>query len=389
MNTLSRRVLRTLILLTMTLLLPAGAAAAPGEMQESVLTYADEASNVARFKVHALPANGIVKLAVEFAPIPNGAPLSAEPLPTPAAVGFDLKYDGAALGFNFTAGDATTAFTRSFTVTGVPQTTGTPLNVAVDLDVEKPKGFPRNPPPAPPTFGRYQLTLSFTGGTGTGMPAEWTLAITGVPAGRQVLVSLSGAATFTKLDVANPPPAPSTCPSGNTCCPGSLTCHLCPLCKFCPPIARICEYVLIEWVPFPRPGPPCLQCPIPWKVPFREGFDRVLVAFDPRDREGKPINADQIDQIKVNVQGGQLIGTLVDQGEGRYVQMVEYPSGEPPRVSATAMGVTTKEFLAGSPPPPALRTYRTLTFLLAAALVIALGGGAAWLRRLGGLGRRA
>jgi hypothetical protein len=216
------------------------------------------------------------------------------------------------------------------------------------------------------------------------LPGQWTLTIGGLatPSPRVVAHIIKG--SFDSLTPTGAAAASTTCPSGHTCCSGSTTCHTCPF--KCPPHGRFCEFFEIRWfaVPFPiPPEPPCRGCPDFWKLPFREGFERVLVSFNPLDREGKPMGVEKLDQIKVNVKGGSLVGSLVDMGEGRYAQMVEHATGEPPRVSASAMGITTPEVFAGTAPSPMLGTYRTLTFLFAAALVLALGGGAAWMRRRG------
>ncbi len=156
----------------------------------------------------------------------------------------------------------------------------------------------------------------------------------------------------------------------------------------------LCEPLLITQWPLVHiplclkcPPPPCLSCPSPWKDPVKEGFDRVVVAFTPFDRESRALGTEKADQIQLSIKGGEPVGGIVDMGNGQYLQLIEYRKGEPPRVSATAAGVTSEEIVAGPESHADARVYEILTYVLSALLLAALAGIAWLMRRRGGAPR--
>ncbi len=101
--------------------------------------------------------------------------------------------------------------------------------------------------------------------------------------------------------------------------------------------------VELHW---PFPGPPCLSCPPEWREPIRERYERVLVSMTPYTREGVPLGPGRAKEIHVSITGGRAVGGLVDVGQGQYLQLIEYPKGKPPRVSATVGGVSSEKKVA-------------------------------------------
>lgn len=206
-----------------------------------------------------------------------------------------------------------------------------------------------------PSTSLYRLDITHKNGIGVGVTESWKITVTGIPAASPPLRGMAfvqgAGAQLTPLTPAGPcgggqcPPCPSVCPAGQSCQaigggPSSQW-------------WRFMNYyeVYIHW-PFPPP-PPCLSCPEPWQNPIRDGFERVLVSVVPYSRPGVPLGPGRANQVKLDIKGGEPVGGLVDVGQGEYLQLIEYRKGRPPRVSATAAGITSEEVMPGARDPGA------------------------------------
>ena len=357
MNMLMRRI--TLAVLIAIALVAFGATARAqkqGTVQTRVVTFAGGTNHVVTFKAKDdLPENQNIVFWLDFAPDDNPtAPLGAEPLTVLTLATFQIKYTGTLVtGFSFNAEQMAAVPDGGSDITGyaVPAGSGTPPNlpgttVPVKLIAKK------------VGVGRYTIGITFPSGS-AGVTGDWTLEMDGLPVAPRIraLIAVDEVkAGFTALTDAGT----GLCGPGTSClapCTATCTfpdfCH--PSCKV-PPynICRykpwLCEFRVIEW---PKRFPPgCLSCPKPWEDPIPEDFTRVLVEFVPLDKQGEPLGPEKAADVKVNIQGGEPIGILVDQGDGQYTQAVQYRKGAPARVSVTAAGVTSPPIVPAPPGPP-------------------------------------
>lgn len=74
-----------------------------------------------------------------------------------------------------------------------------------------------------------------------------------------------------------------------------------------------------------------------------EGFERKNVVFTPRDKYENYLGPGQAHQIKFAVKDAKPLGSVIDNLDGSYIQVVEYKKGGNPIVSVTAQGVTSPE----------------------------------------------
>jgi hypothetical protein len=70
------------------------------------------------------------------------------------------------------------------------------------------------------------------------------------------------------------------------------------------------------------------------------GYERRSVVFTPQDSFGNYWGPGHAAEIRFAFKGGSPLGPIVDNLDGRYVQVVEYKKGEPPTVEVSAAGVT-------------------------------------------------
>jgi len=308
------------------------------------ITFAKSGSATLKFDVPSLlvddPNNlPVTTLLLEFGIDGSGAPIDPN---LPNSVSFTLKQG------------AQTAL--SFPLSALPS------NVAV-LGNTKRISMSRPNSVAGPGF----YTLNIVHAQGSGATENWELDISGLeteaPSVRTNAALFGPNNGFTGL-----------VPTG--LCGGQQTCpSVCPRFQSCQSIFAfpwwkyVDRLVAVRW---PIPPPPCLSCPAPWEGPSPEGFERVMVSVAPYVRGGEPLGPGKAKDVALNIRGGQPVGELVDLRDGQYLQLIEFRKGEPPRVSATAAGVTSGEIVAGPQPSRAERTYRILTFVFGALLLLAL-----------------
>ena len=94
------------------------------------------------------------------------------------------------------------------------------------------------------------------------------------------------------------------------------------------------------------------------------------MGFTPFLNANAPLGPGRARDVKVSITGGEAIGELFDAGNGTYMQLVQHRAGESPRVRASVGDVTSAEVVAGR--AQGVPVYKTLTFLLAVALAIAI-----------------
>ena len=346
-----------------------------GTVQTRVLTFAGLASHVVTFKAKDdLPENQNIVFWLDFAPDDNPtAPLGAEPLPSPATVTFSIKYTGTLItDFSFNAAQMATVADGGSDITGyaVPVLPAAPPNLPgtstpVKLIAKK------------VGVGRYTIGITFPLGS-AGVTGDWTLEIGGVPTSPRIraLIAVDEVkGSFTALTDA----ASGVCTGVEQCRPPCMA--SCTLPDFCHPACKVppynickvkpwyCEFRVWPWPKFP---PECLSCPPPWVDPIPEDFTRVLIDFVPLDKQGQPIGPEKAAEIKMNIQGGELIGKIVDQGDGQYTQAVQYRKGAPAHLSVTALGVTSAEVVAEPLVAGGKASNDTLTYLLIGLLIVAV-----------------
>lgn len=73
--------------------------------------------------------------------------------------------------------------------------------------------------------------------------------------------------------------------------------------------------------------------------PAPKGFARKAVMFTPKDELGNYWGPGHADQITVGVQNGEQLGSIVDNLDGSYVQVVQYKKGVTPVANVSARGV--------------------------------------------------
>lgn len=309
-------------------------------------------------------AGGATTLVLDLGPDGNStAPVAADPLSSPAAVSFALTKSGTAGTVTFTAQDAQQAggFTASGTI--------------ANKDVIATR--------AGVSLGMYVVTIIHTATIPVATSEEWTVQVSGLTAPIRGIAYLDNAA-FDNLTPAGacstgcadgevcmvpPGPCPSVCPLGQSC-RGP--------CPFRPCIGPI---IIDQWPffripPWPRPGPVCLSCPPDWMQPFDDRrFERIVITFAPTIEQRQALEARQGEQVQFQVTGGELIGEPFETAGGELMQMVQYPRGDPPRVSVTAAGVTTEEYRATPEANGVSPVYRVLTFLFGLLLALVAGAG--------------
>jgi len=282
-------------------------------------------------------ANTTTKLFLEFGPDGNAVttPPPNPSLPTSVNFRITTTINTAAVNFNPTGGVDTSAFPNKIVVLA--------------------PGDPANAP------GLYILSVTHLAAVDASTTETWKLEISGLPTSLRVMGSVDQGEfkSLTPVGICQGQQCPSVCPRFETCQPIFVF----PWWKY------VAEVINLPW---PIPPNPCLTCPAPWDVPVRYGFERVLVSVTPYIRPGEPLGPGKAREISLNIRGGEPVGGLLDVGRGQYVQLIEYPRGEPPRVSAAAAGVTAAEMRVGPAPSAAERTYKILTYVLGALLLIAL-----------------
>lgn len=140
-----------------------------------------------------------------------------------------------------------------------------------------------------------------------------------------------------------------------------------PICPGCPPV-------------IPPRGPECLSCPPEWSNPIPEGFDRTTFLFTPLEENGTPIGPDMAGLISLSYKGGEALGGLMDRGTGEYLQVIEHPAGQAPRVTVAVGQQVADEILVGPGPSAREILYRNLLYVaggLLLASLVAIGGLAA------------
>ena len=153
-----------------------------------------------------------------------------------------------------------------FAITALPNGQ-TVLNGSKQITMSQP-----SPLPGP---GLFKLDIVHLQGS---QAAEtWELSITGLPTNLtprlRAIAALAGPNSgFTAMTPIGP------CTGGSQPCP-----QICPVGQSCqsylvyPWWRDFAIYVVdLRWPIPPKPGP-CLSCPIPWRDPVRDGFERVLV----------------------------------------------------------------------------------------------------------------
>jgi hypothetical protein len=345
--------------------IPTAAGVGSGTLHTTALTFASSSSGTITFRVRTdIPADADgTSLQLEFVTDGNGTSPGAggaggaggvpEPFPVPTTVTFGLAYDGAPIaGFGCNAQQATTGCSAS------------PGSPNVSVLVSK----------APSSVGRYAVTLSYPAGSSS-VTGTFTLTIGGIPTspsirGLAYIVNGTFGAPLAPTGICGAGTGGAPGGSGGASGSGGSSGGGGPLCNapFCVCFPAICEkLVWREWkIPLPEP----CRCPPEWKTPIEEGFDRVLVVANPVNRAGQPIGAGMAQQVRFNVEGGKAIGPVVDGTIGEYLQAVEFRRGAPPRVSTTALGVTSEVIVAG--PQSESSGGGGLTYVLVALLALAL-----------------
>jgi hypothetical protein len=246
----------------------------------------------------------------------------------------------------------------SFPITGLPSGNTTISGKSVSVSSPQP--------------GLFVLTILHSESTASAEP--WELAISGLPvnASPQVrgTVALSGSHNGVSFLDPTGPCATGSCQAPNVCAPPCSPCSPCINCHF--PWWKYVRYVVdIKW-PFPLPDPPeCPVCGI-WGGLVPEGFERVLVSVTPFVRPGEPLGSGKVGDVKFNISGGEAIGPVFDAAGGRYMQMIQFPKGEPPRVSVSAAGVTSEQMVAVPMAGGGPGIYRTLTYVFGVLLLLAI-----------------
>jgi hypothetical protein len=232
--------------------------------------------------------------------------------------------------------------------------------------------------------GLFALAIVHPTGVAAGAVETYTLELVGLPTGLRVVASIDQG-TFTSVNVTGA--CGTSCPAGQSCqapcpatCPAGQSCRgACPRCpKFpCSGPILVCEIPQMRYPP--GPWPPCLSCPREWFTDFdRTMFDRVMVSFRPTDEQYRNLqDSGRADFFRFDVDGGRPVGGIFEGADGAFMQLMEYPKGQPPSVVANAAGVQLAQFRAEPTIPGAGRAEvdRTENFLYG------LGG-----LRLGALG---
>lgn len=347
------------------------ASAQTGTVHYNAATFTTPGPHTLSFNLTGVqPAGASTTILLHIAQDGNAAaPLAADPLSDPTSVVFTLTRTGDATPVTFTAQQAQQP-------SGFAAPTGTIPNreVAASRAGVDP--------------GLYVITITPTTTISSGTSEPWTLEIAGLPATTRGTASLDDA-EFAGLSPAGacstgcadgevcmlpPGPCPSVCPVGQTCR------GPCPFRPCVGPII-IGDWPVVRIPGFPPPSP-CLSCPPHWIQPFDDrAFDRVIIMFSPTNEQRQVLEARQGEQVQFHVAGGELVGAPFEAAGGELMQMVQYPRGDPPRVSVTAAGVTTEEFSAAPPADGVSPVYRLLTWLFGVLLGIAAAVGGVLKRR--------
>ena len=274
-------------------------------------------------------ANTQTKIFIDIGPDGNAASLPPDPA-LPTGFTFRLTKTGVAAPIDFT----TAGGTNTVTFTGKV--------VALVHGLEN-SADPR---------GLYALAIVHTTGVPATTAETYTLQLVGLPTGLRV-VAVVDQGTFTTLNTTGAcgtscpsgqscqAPCPATCPAGQSC---SGPCPKCPRFPCAGPI-RFCEIAEFR---FPRGPWPCLTCPPEWITDFdRAQFERIMVSFRPTDEQRRALEErGQGDFFRFDVTGGQPIGGILEGASGEFMQLVQYPRGQPASVVASAAGVELAQFRA-------------------------------------------
>lgn len=79
----------------------------------------------------------------------------------------------------------------------------------------------------------------------------------------------------------------------------------------------------------------------------QQGFTRRAVAFTPQDNIGNMWGPGRANEVQFKIANGEPVGGVIDNWDGTYIQVVDFPSGTTPTATVTAAGVT-----SGSVPKP-------------------------------------
>ena len=229
-------------------------------------------------------------------------------------------------GVTFTLTQSGTAAPITFTPTGGLSPTFSGKTVVLQHGIENTTS-PR---------GTFALAIVHTAGVSAGVSENYTLAITGLPAGLRAVFFIDQG-TFTSLSPT------AACGSGG----GSGT--VCPPCtKFCPNVWRELaqlRYIVVPHLPPGGPWPQCLTCPPKWKENFdRNQFDRTLVVVTPTGRDGVMPSCGP--ETKFSFEGGEAIDGMGYGANGECLQMVQHKKGTAPRVTVTSNGKQVGSFVA-------------------------------------------
>lgn len=83
----------------------------------------------------------------------------------------------------------------------------------------------------------------------------------------------------------------------------------------------------------------------------QQGLTRLAVAFSPQDTIGNMWGPGRENEIKFTMAGATPVGGVIDNWDGSYLQVVDFPTGTTPSATVTAAGVT-----SGSVPAPTTST---------------------------------
>lgn len=274
-------------------------------------------------------------------------------------------------------GIASVSFTLTRTVSGTPTSlplfTVASLPSAVTTISGKEVTMARTDAVATP--GLFTLTIVHTAATATA--ETWTLAMSSIPATTppiRGIATIFGASTgFTALSpvgACGGGAAPTTCPVGEAC---RGPCPFCPI-KPCSGPFRIYDIREFVWPRGPIPGPQCLSCPPEWRLEFdRNRYDRVIVTFVPTEKQRRGIERAKTKDILFNVTGGEVVGGPFEGSGGEFMQLVQYPKGNPPQVAVVAAGATLAQFRVDRPGTDPGSPYRDLLYGLVGLILGALG----------------
>ena len=106
------------------------------------------------------------------------------------------------------------------------------------------------------------------------------------------------------------------------------------------------KYVRINWREFPwrPPHPGCLSCPIPWKQPIREGYERVVLYVMPLNDKGEFLGVGKSEALKVKGEFTEIGPWIEDAITNEYLKVVEYKIGTTPTITVSVEGHDSRAF---------------------------------------------